>query len=244
VAGIEEPVNLKRFRIVSLLWVAILSIPVSSALAQESAFQSPASLQSVVQSYLEQQTAGQPGDVKIKVNDPDPRLKLVACARPEAFLPNGAHLAGRILVGVRCTSGKQWQVFVPAEIRVSASVWVASRALLAGVQVAFSDLRLETVDITTFSSAVVMQPEQAVGKTLARSIAAGLPVRLDALKDDDTLTAGETVRVDCVGTGFKVSAEGKAVSGANANQSVQVRMPSGKILTGIVRPGKVVELRI
>ena len=235
---------MKRFRAVLLFWAVILSIPVSPVLAQDIAFQSPDSLQSVVRSYLEQQTAGQPGDVKIKVNDPDPRLKLAACAQPEAFLPNGARLAGRTLVGVRCTSGKPWQVFVPAEIRVSASVWVASRPLLAGVQVTFSDLRLETIDTTTFSSAVVTQPEQALGKTVARSIAAGLPVRLDALKNDDTLTAGETVRVDCVGTGFKVSAEGKAVSSANANQSVQVRMPSGQILTGIVRPGKVVELRI
>jgi flagella basal body P-ring formation protein FlgA len=112
------------------------------------------------------------------------------------------------------------------------------------VQVAFSDLRLETVDITAFSSAVVTQPEQALGKTVARSIAAGLPVRLDALKNEDTIAAGETVRVDCVGTGFKVSAEGKAVSNANASQSVQVRMPSGQILNGIVRPGKVVEIRI
>lgn len=236
---------MKHFRIILLLCAAILSIPVSSVQAQQDiAFQSPASLQSIVRSYLEQQTAGQPGDVKIKVNNPDAPLKLAACAQPEAFLPNGARLAGRILVGVRCTSGKQWQVFLPAEIRVSASVWVANRPLLAGVQVAFSDLRLETVDITTFSSAVVTQPEQALGKTVARSIAAGLPVRLDALKNEDTIAAGETVRVDCVGTGFKVSAEGKAVSNANASQSVQVRMPSGQILNGIVRPGKVVEIRI
>jgi flagella basal body P-ring formation protein FlgA len=236
---------LKRLRIALLLCAAILSIPVSPVLAQQDiAFQSPATLQSVVRSYLEQQTAGQPGDVKIKVNDPDPRLKLAACAQPEAFLPNGARLAGRTLVGVRCTSGKPWQVFVPAEIRISASVWVASRPLLSGMQVAFSDLRLETVDITTFSSAVVTQPEQALGKIVARSIAAGLPLRLDALKNDDTIAAGETVRVDCVGTGFRVSAEGKAVSSANASQSVQVRMPSGQILNGIVRPGKVVEIRI
>jgi flagella basal body P-ring formation protein FlgA len=235
---------LKRYRTVLLFWAAFLSIPASTAQAQEIAFQSPASLQLVVRSYLEQQTAGQSGDVTIKVNNPDPRLKLALCAQPEAFLPNGGRLAGRTLVGVRCTSGKQWQVFIPAEIRVSASVWVASHPLLSGVQVAFSDLRLETVDVTTFSASVVTQPEQAIGRTVARSIAAGLPVRLDALRNDDTITAGETVRVDCIGTGFKVSAEGKAVSSANDSQSVQVRMPSGQVLNGIVRPGKVVELRI
>jgi flagella basal body P-ring formation protein FlgA len=107
-----------------------------------------------------------------------------------------------------------------------------------------TDLRQEMVDVTAISGTVVVEPGQAVGKTLGRPVPAGLPLRLDAIKNLDALAAGETVRVDCVGQGFKVSTEGKAVSSASLGQSVQVRMPSGQVLSGMVRSGKVVELRI
>jgi flagellar basal body P-ring formation protein FlgA len=228
----------------SVICAVICSSLSLAVLAQNADVQSPAALQAAVRSFLEQQTAGQAAEVQIKVSDPDPRFKLPACVHLEAFLPSGSRLTGRTLVGVRCTEGTHWQVFLGAEVRLHAAVWVASRPLPAGSQVSATDLRQETVDITTFSSAVVMQPEQALGKTLSRPVAAGLPLRLDALKSADTLAAGDAVRVDCVGPGFKVSSDGKAVGSANPGQSVQVRMPSGQILSGIVKPGKVVELQI
>jgi flagella basal body P-ring formation protein FlgA len=212
--------------------------------AQDAGVQSPTALQAAAQVFLEQQTAGQPGRVRIRMGDPHPHLRLPACAQPEAFLPNGAHLAGRTLVGVRCAHGSHWQVFVPAEIRITAPVWVASHPLPAGSLVTATDLRQEMVDVTMTPAALVTQLEQALGKTMARPVAEGLPLRLDALKSQDTLAAGETVRVDCVGVGFTVSSEGRAVSSANPGQSVQVRMHSGQIVSGTVLRGKVVELRI
>src|SRR5436190_1763291 len=115
----------------------------TSALAQTPAPQSPAALQSVVRDFLAQQTREQPGEVSIKVNEPDPRLKLPPCAQIEAFLPNGARLAGRTLVGVRCKEGNVWQTFVAAEVHIRAPVWVPSRPLSAGSQLTMADLRSE-----------------------------------------------------------------------------------------------------
>lgn len=210
--------------------------------AQDAQPQSTASLQTTARAFLEQQLAGQPGEIRIKLNGPDSRTKIKPCLDPEAYLPNGARLYGRTTVGVRCTQPNAWQVFIPAEISIKSTVWVANHPLSAKSIISAADLRQETIDVTNYPNAVVTQLTQVLGKTLNRSIAAGLPLRLDALQSNDALTAGETVRVQYIGQGFKVSSEGKVISNAEPGQAVQVRMPSGQIISGTAKAGKIVEL--
>lgn len=235
--------SVKRHTLLSVVRLLTACIPLS-VLAQNELPPSPASLQTTARAFLEQQLVGQPGEIRIKLSGPDPRIKLSPCTNLEAYLPNGSHIYGRINVGIRCTQPATWQVFIPADISIKATVWVANKTLMAKSTITAADLRQETIDITGYSNVVVTQLTQVLGKILNRSIAAGLPLRLDALQSDDALTAGETVRVQYTGQGFKVSSEGKAVSNAELGQSVQVRMASGQIIRGTVKAGKVVELHL
>jgi flagella basal body P-ring formation protein FlgA len=45
------------------------------------------------------------------------------------------------------------------------------------------------------------------------------------------------------GTSFSVSTDGKSLTTAADGQTVQAAVPGGKVLSGIARPGKIVEIR-
>jgi flagella basal body P-ring formation protein FlgA len=53
---------------------------------------------------------------------------------------------------------------------------------------------------------------------------------------------GQNVKTVSNGPGFSVSSEGKALSNAVAGQLVQVRTNSGETVSGIARPGGIVEV--
>src|SRR5690606_8630019 len=58
--------------------------------------------------YLQDELSGSFGRADITIGDVDPRLHMAPCARIEPFLPAGARLWGRGMVGVRCVEGASW----------------------------------------------------------------------------------------------------------------------------------------
>jgi flagella basal body P-ring formation protein FlgA len=83
---------------------------------------------------------------------------------------------------------------------------------------------------------------QAIGRTPTVSLAAGTPLRLDTLRSKPVVQQGQAVRLVSGGNGFSVSAEGKAITNANDGQIVQVRTPSGTVISGTARTGGMVEV--
>ena len=73
-------------------------------------------------------TADQQGQVEIDVHTLDPRTRLFACGRTQAYLPSGTRLWGRTSVAVRCQEAGGWTINVPVTVRVLAPVLVTTRA--------------------------------------------------------------------------------------------------------------------
>jgi flagella basal body P-ring formation protein FlgA len=53
---------------------------------------------------------------------------------------------------------------------------------------------------------------------------------------------GQSVKVVSRGPGFLVTADGKAVTNAADGQVAQARLASGQTLSGIARPGGIIEI--
>ncbi len=83
---------------------------------------------------------------------------------------------------------------------------------------------------------------QAVGRSPTLSLAAGAPLRADTLRAKQVVQQGQLVRVVSGGPGFKVSAEARAIGSAGDGQVVQVRTPGGTIISGVAKPGGLVEV--
>jgi flagella basal body P-ring formation protein FlgA len=195
----------------------------------------------VVKKFLERETAGMRGRVQIAVGTPDARVAPAPCAKLEPFLPGGARPWGRASVGVRCADGKPWSNYLPVEVRVYEPVLVAVRALSAGQPVSPTDAELTEIDITRYPPGLMQGPEAR--KVLARPVAVGQPLRKEYFRMPTYVTAGDPVRLVYQGEGFSVSTEGRALGTASDGDSVRVQTAQGRIVTGVARGPRLVEMQ-
>lgn len=183
--------------------------------------------------------------VEVEVGALDARLKLAPCARVEPYLPTGSRPWGRTRVGLRCMEGPvRWNVYLPVTVKVWAPGLVFSAALPVGAVVSPADLRVAEVDHAAGTSAALQQPAQAVGRALARGVAAGEALRQADLRSRQFFAAGDTVQLLAIGAGYQVQAEGQALGPGLEGQSVRVRTDGGRVVTGVAAGERRVELAL
>ena len=184
-----------------------------------------------------------PVRVEVVAGTLDPRLRLAPCARADIFLPTGHRPWGRTRIGLRCAEGPtRWRVTLPLTVRVWAPAWVASQALPSGTVLEAHHLRMDEVDWAAQTAPVLWEPQAGLGRALAVPRAAGEPLRQSDLRAQRWFDAGETVKLKAVGPGFAVSGSGVALSAGLEGQSVRVRTPGGRTVTGRAVGDRVVEV--
>jgi len=194
----------------------------------------PQAILKAAESLARKLAIGQPGEVSV-VAGPIDTSQLAPCATLETLPPSSPRNLGRIYVGVRCLAPVEWHILVPVHISVTADYLVTRRSLLAGRNIQPDDLAFNRGDLARLPPGTLLKAEQAIGKTLRNSIAAGHPLRADQLRAPLVIRQGQAVRVVSRGNGFEVKAEGKAVNNAAAGELARVRMPTGKTLGGIAQ---------
>lgn len=197
----------------------------------------------IVENFVRSETAGFPGQVSFSLGIVDPHLNLQPCRALEPFLPSGTRLWGQASVGVRCNEQAGWTLYVPVTVKVMADVVHTVKPLAQGQPVGAADITLQKTDLAQLPGGALINIEQSLGKTLVNNIAAGQPLRQDILRAPLVIQQGQTVQLRVQGQGFNVHSEGKALAAAADGQVVQVRIPSGRIISGVARPDAIVEIR-
>jgi flagella basal body P-ring formation protein FlgA len=224
--------------LMSVLIVGALSVLPSVHAAQ----QNFAAIRQAAETYAKQQTAYLSGQVNITVGAIE-QAQLAPCTKLQAFLPLGAKLWGNSSIGVRCSQGAEWTVYVPVTVRVQAPVLVATRPLASGQQLTAADVTLQVAELTQLPAGVITTVQDAVGKVLSSGVVAGNPLRQDMLRAPILVRQGQNVRLVAQGQGFKVSSEGRALSNGAAGQQVQVKAQNGQTVSGIVQPDGTIEVQ-
>jgi len=220
-----------------------LSATAAASFAQSApARQDLGALRQAVTQFLTVQAGGLPGQISVTVGAIDPRLNLAACAAPEPFLPNGARAWGKTSVGVRCSAPSPWTVYIPAMVQVQGEYLAATVPLAQGQTIGPNDIAKVRGDLTALPPGIITEPSQAVGYTVARTVAVGAPLRQDALRSQQAVAQGQTVRLVSSGPGFKVTTDGRALANGIEGQTIQVRAPNGQVVSGVARLGGLVEV--
>jgi flagella basal body P-ring formation protein FlgA len=173
-----------------------------------------------------------------------PRADLAPCARTELFLPSAARPWGRMAVGMRCVQGAMWTLMVPTTVRAWGMALVAAAPLAAGVVPTAADVREEEIELSREPGTVLRDTSALQGRALVRPLQAGQAFRADALRAVQVVQAGDPVRLRIAGAGFAVTATGQALAGAAEGQALRVRTEFGKVLTGVAREGRVVDVAL
>ncbi len=202
----------------------------------------------ILKMYLDSETTGLPGRVEVTVGVLDERLRLAPCTQMAPFLPAGSRLWGRSLIGVRCqdtgTGNPGWSVLVPVDVKVFGQALVTIRALPAGEAPASDALELQEIELSRQAPGVLTDLAVVGDAVMARTLAAGQPLRREHLRPRPVIAAGEMVKLVATGSGFSVMSYGKALNAGADGQTVRVQADSGRTMTGIARTGKVVEIRL
>lgn len=182
--------------------------------------------------------------VEVEVGALDPRLHLAPCERVEPYVPAGTRLWGKSRIGLRCAAGPTpWNVYLPIVVKVYGRAPVAARPLPAGAVLAATDLQEAEVDLAQGTSPL-RAADPALGRTLARPLAAGQPLRSADLRARQWFAAGETIQVVAVGNGFRISGEGQALGPGLEGMPTRVRVEGGRIVTGLPVAERQLELRL
>lgn len=195
-----------------------------------------------VEQFLHVQSAGIPGEISISVGTIDPHLYLASCPALEVFLPSGDKAWGKTTVGVRCPEPAHWTVYIPATVHVIGDYVAAVAPLVQGQIISEHDVAPVRGDLTSLPAGVITDLSQAIGFTAARSLPAGMPLRLDSIRIQQAIQAGQIVRLVSGGDGFKVSAEGRALANAMEGQVVQAKALNGQIVSGVAKMGGTLEV--
>lgn len=163
----------------------------------------------------------------------DPRLRLAPCREVQSYLPAGAPAWGRTRVALRCMDGMaRWNVFLPVTVSVWAPALQLRAALPAGARIAESQLASAEVDWAAGPTPPLADPAALADRVLARPVAAGQALRQGDLQPRRWFALGDTVRIVAAGTGFRISAEGQALTPGLEGQPARVRTENGRVLTG------------
>jgi len=200
------------------------------------------SLQQLAEQFLQSQAAGMPGEVTVSTDPVDSRLSLTACFDPQAFMPNGARLWGRTTVGIKCVAPAPWTIYVRANIRVIADYLVAATPLRSGQTIGAGDITRMHGDLSTLPNGVATDENQVIGRISSMALRAGTPLRMDALRSQQVVQQGQTVRIVSNGPGFQISAEARALSNASEGQTAQARTAAGQVISGIAKAGGILEV--
>jgi flagella basal body P-ring formation protein FlgA len=253
-----EPLQWALSALAALAWAALCAVAAlcaPSARAQSPALPEVGALQSEVQNLLKLQPtpirdeAHAPGDkpwrVEFELGQLDPRLKLAPCERIRAYLPEGAQVWGRTRVGLRCEQGPvKWNVYWPVTVKVWGQALVAVVPLRPGQLVNQADLRLTEVDLASSSSPALKNAADIVGRSVVRGIEPGQSIRQDDVRARRWFASGDTVRLNVVGAGFQVVAEGLAISHGDEGRCARIRTDNGKVLCGMPVGERLAELTL
>jgi flagella basal body P-ring formation protein FlgA len=191
------------------------------------------------------QSADLPLRAEVVVGALDSRLRLAPCARVEPHLPNGTRLWGRARVGLRCVDGPtRWNVYLPVTVKAWGPAWVVKRPVSAGEVLTQEDAEMAEVDWAEQPASVLANPALWVGQQAAYTLLPGQALRQHMVRATQAFSAGSQVRVTQSGAGFEVVVTGQALSTGMVGQTTRVRLPGGKIVTGMVRDGQTVELAL
>ncbi len=173
----------------------------------------------------------------------DSRLRLAPCEQVEPHLPQGTRLWGRSRIGLRCVKGPvRWNVYLPVTVKAFGPAWVLRRPVAAGATLTEEDAEQVETDWAQHPATVLADPALWVGRQASFNLQPGQALRQHMVRAAPAFAAGAMVKVSSGGPGFQVVVTGEAMAPGLPGQATRVRLPGGRVVSGLVRDDQTVEL--
>jgi flagella basal body P-ring formation protein FlgA len=179
----------------------------------------------------------------LQIEFPSTLPKWPACKQPRAQIPKHGVPVGRVNLSLRCLEPR-WLGSIQVTVSAKRSHLAASRALQAGSTIDVGEFVTVESEWSALPDDVATEPDQVLGRTLARSIAAGTPLTLNLLRQTSVIKTGERVRVQLSGSNFVVAGEGQSLQAGAVGEQIRIKMANGQAVSATVVRQGVVEVRV
>jgi flagella basal body P-ring formation protein FlgA len=142
---------------------------------------------------------------------------------------------------MKCTAPTKWALYLTYQVHLTGPSLTALHPLPARHLLGPGDVTLTNVRYEQDPGSYLR--EIPAGAVTQRPMNANQPILVYDLILPDVIQAGAKVRVRAQGRGFSVAQEGKALNAAKAGGTVQVKMPTGRIVRGMANQAGEVEIR-
>jgi len=161
------------------------------------------------------------------------KVDFPSCAKaPSVELLRKDRAWGKVLLNVRCDTGRVWSRPVSLYVLVKGRYLAAARPLKSGQVLSPADWKWTEGDLSKMGDSLVDDPEWVKDMELSRPQQPGNPLRLNDFRAMSVIKSGDQIRVTMRGRGFAIDASGQALSDAALGASVKVRIADGKIIQG------------
>jgi flagella basal body P-ring formation protein FlgA len=171
----------------------------------------------------------------------DNRLALAPCTLPlvvetrDTPQPNT-----RLNVQVSCQQANNWSIYVPVELAIYRPAVVAVNALTHGSTVGPGDVRLVEVNISQINGQHLSSLNDAIGKDVKRSIAAGAAISDQQLIAPLMVRRGEAVLINASSNIVAVKVSGIAMTDGRLGEQIRIKNQSSSRIVNarITGPGQ------
>ena len=161
------------------------------------------------------------------------KIEFPSCAKaPSVELLRKDKAWGKLLLNLRCDSGRVWARPVGLYVTVKGRYLAAARPLKPGQILTPNDWKWVDGDLAKMGDSLIDSPELLKDVELNRAQQAGNALRLNDFRQMSVIKSGDQVRVAILGRGFAIDASGQALADAAMGASVKVRISDGKIIQG------------
>ena len=224
--------------------IVVLSSSIAAAGAQAPEWQPVGDISAAAETYLWNTIGAAAEKTSVQAGNLDSRHRLAYCDQPlQPFLRRGTQIKSRTIVGVRCNGSKPWKVYVPVDVIVTETVFVAKRTLPRGHALTASDVTTEQRDVSRLLSGYISDIRQLSGQRLKTQLLAGKILTPAMLQAETAVRRGQTVTVTTGQGQFSITTSGTALMDGAINQRIRVKnLHSGRVVEGIVRSREHVEI--
>lgn len=203
----------------------------------------PDAIAAAAERALRSQAGGDATALTLEPAPLDTRLRLIACDRPlHATIVGDGEIHARTVVAVSCEGAVRWTIYTSFAVESRATVLVARRALPIGSALAPSDVQSEMRKVPGLPGNYVCDPAAITGQQLARAVAAGEPLPLEALAPAPLVRRGQEVVLLARSGGIEVRVAGVALADGRLAEHIKVENSSSqRVVEGIVRSTNLVE---
>jgi len=228
----------------AIVLLALLTAPAYAD--NDTVFQDLDSIRAAAAEFLKAQTHDAGITTEIQAGTLDPRLHLPRCEQAlQAFQAPGARSVGNTTVGVRCSSGSPWSIYVPVHVAASAEVMIVNRPVPRGVTLSAADLRSERRDLAALPYGYVLHAKHAAGQRVTRSLSEGTVLTPNVLAAPQWVKRGERVTVLAQSGGMEIRMTGEALMDGTEGTMVRVRnLNSARVVEGTVIAQGVIQVRL